>query len=62
MDVDWGYQTCLNDETVIEPSVEHGYDALDETKVQIKKWTEKGVNGDREDCHASLWDRSSGSR
>lgn len=27
----------LNDGTLIEPSLEHGYDALDETRVQAEK-------------------------
>jgi len=27
--------------TEIEPSVEHGYDALDETGIQVEKWMKK---------------------
>ncbi len=41
VDVNWSYQIGLNDGTLIEPSVEHGYDALDETRVQAEKMDKK---------------------
>ncbi len=65
VEVDWVFITSWNEwheGTEIEPSVEHGYDALDETGIQIEKWMEKRVNDGRGDCRRSLWGRSSGSR
>ena len=56
VDVDWVFITSWNEwheGTEIEPSVEYGYDALDETRIQVEKWMEKGINGDRGDCRGS---------
>ncbi len=47
VEVDWVFITSWNEwheGTEIEPSVEHGYDALDETGILIEKWMEKRVN------------------
>ncbi len=62
---DWVFITSWNEwheGTEIEPSIEHGYDALDETGIQVEKWMEKKVNDGRGDCRRSLWGRYSGSR
>ena len=56
VDVDWVFITSWNEwheGTEIEPSVEHGYEALEETIIQVEKWKRKRTNDGREDCRGS---------
>ena len=56
VDVDWVFITSWNEwneGTEIEPSVEQGYEALEETRIQIEKWKRKRTNDGRVDCRVS---------
>jgi hypothetical protein len=56
VDVDWVFITSWNEwheGTEIEPSMEHGYEALEETRIQIEKWKRKKTNDGRVDCRGS---------
>ena len=56
VDVDWVFITSWNEwheGTEIEPSVEHGYKALEETKIQVEKLKRKRTNDGRGGCRGS---------
>ena len=56
VDVDWVFITSWNEwheGTELEPSIEHGYEALEETRIQVEKWIRKRANDGHVDCRGS---------